>query len=229
MRRALAALLVLAIPSFALAHSAGDTLDLAAKRILLAALPPSDKPADAQAEVPPKAGDMVNNPPYAQWSQFKPGASVTVKEVDTQADGSVAEIVITSKLLSKSKTQVKVQTVVTLGGAGKSSSVAERTQTIEEYPAKVPYEQSQSPNTAGYSVTEGKESIELKGKPVEAEWVESTLTNGDEITVEKVWTTNDVPGGIIKQTMTRTHGAQVVKTSTELVDYHAKLEPKKAH
>jgi hypothetical protein len=28
--------------------------------------------------------------------------------------------------------------------------------------------------------------------------------------------------------MTRTHGTQVVKTSTELVDYHGKMEKKKA-
>jgi hypothetical protein len=229
MRRALAALLVLAAPSFALAQSVTDTLDATAKGILHAALPPGDKPADAQAVAPPKAGDMVNNPPYAHWSQFKPGATVTVKEVDTQADGSVAEIVITSKLISKSKTQVKVETVVTLAGAGGSSSAGERTQTLEEYPAKVRYEQSQSPSTAGYSVTEGKESIQVKGKPVETEWVESTLTNGDEITVEKIWTTNNVPGGIVKQTMTRTHGTQVTKTSTELVDYKAKTESKKAH
>jgi hypothetical protein len=225
MRRALAALLVLAAPSFALAQSVDATLDATAKGLLQAALPPGDKPAEA----PPKAGDMVNNPPYAHWSQFKPGATVTVKEVDTEADGSVAEIVITSKLIAKSRTQVKVETVVTLGGAGSSGSGGERTQTLEEYPAKVRYEQSQSPGTAGYSITEGKESIQFKGKPVETEWLESTLTNGDEITVEKIWTTKDVPGGIVKQTMTRTHGTQVTKTSTDLVDYKAKTESKKAH
>jgi hypothetical protein len=224
MRHSLAALLVLAAPSFALAQSLDSTLDTVATRALHAALPAGDQPAAAQ----PKAGEMVNNPPYEQWAQFKPGASVTVKEIDTQADGTVAEIVITSKLLSKSKKQVKVETVVTLTGAGKASSVAERTSTVEEFPAKVPYEQSQSPTTAGYAVTEGKESLQVKGKPVEAEWVESTLTNGDEITVEKVWTANDVPGGLVKQTMTRTHGTQVVKTSTELVDYHGKMEKKKA-
>lgn len=229
MRRSLVALLVLAAPSIALAQFGTTALGRATRAALHATLPPGDKPAEGQAGAPPKPGEMVNNPPYAQWSQFKPGASVTVKETDTQADGSVFENVITSKLKSKSRDKLEVETVVKPGGVGKASSVAERTRTIEEYPAKVPYELSQSPSTAGYVVAEGKESIEVKGKPVETEWVESTLTTGDETTVEKIWTTNDVPGGIVKQTMTRTHGAQVVRSSTELVDFHAKTESKKAH
>jgi len=226
MRRSLAAVLILAAPSFAFAQTMSGPLDTAAKGAPHVAAPP-DKPADQQPP-PPKAGELVNNPPYAHWSQFKPGASVTVKEVDTLADGTASEIVITSKLLSKSKSRVRVETIVTVGAAGKSSSAVERTQTVEDYPAKVRYEQSQSPNTAGYAVTEGKESVNFKGKPVEAEWVEATATNGDETTVEKVWTAQNVPGGVVKQTMTTTRGAQVVKSSTELIDYHAKLESKKS-
>lgn len=226
MRRSLAAVLILTAPSLALAQTMSGPLDTAAKGAPHVAAPP-DKPADGQPPTP-KAGELVNNPPYAHWSQFKPGASVTVKEVDTLADGTASEIVITSKLLSKSKKKVRVETIVTVGAAGNSSSPVERTQTVEDYPAKVRYEQSQSPNAAGYAVTEGKESVNFKGKPVEAEWVEATATNGDETTVEKVWTAQNVPGGVVKQTMTKTRGAQVIKSSTELVDYHAKLESKKS-
>jgi hypothetical protein len=227
MRRSLAALFIFAAPSFALAQTMSGPLDTTAKGAPHVAAPPADKPADGQP-AQPKAGELVNNPPYAHWSQFKPGASVTVKEVDTLADGSASEIVITSKLLSKSKSKVRVETIVTVAGAGNSSSAVERTQTVEDYPAKIRYEQSQSPNTAGYAVTEGKESVTFKGKAVDAEWVEATATNGDETTVEKVWTARDVPGGVVKETMTKTRGAQVVRSSTELVDYHAKLESKKA-
>ena len=47
--------------------------------ILLAA------PAAARAAEPkPQVGDLVNNPPYAHWSAFKPGTSVTQREVVTE-------------------------------------------------------------------------------------------------------------------------------------------------
>jgi len=227
MRRALAVLLVLALPAVAMAQ-AGDMLNKAAKGALDAVVPPGEKPAGAAAP-PPKPGDMVNNPPYAHWSQFAVGTSVTTKEVVTLGDGSVAEAVVTSKLLSKSKDKLTVETVVTGGGAGKQAGVVEQTKTLTDFPAKVKYEQANTPDVAGYSVTEGKELVDVKGKQVEAEWVEATATNGDETVVEKVWTTKDVPGGIVKQTLTKKKGAQVSSSSElVLVEYMAKPEAKAA-
>jgi hypothetical protein len=226
MRRDLAALLVLFTPSFALADSGRDALDNTVSKALYATVPPGEKPADGTAA--PKPGELVHNPPYAHWSQFKVGASVTVKEVVTQPDGSVGELSITSKLLSKSKEKVKVETTVIAGGAKSASAAFQTTKSVEVFPAMIRYEDSQSPTASGYSVTEGKEVIDIKGKQVEAEWIEASTTSGDETTVEKLWTSKDVPGGIVKQTFTKTRGTQVVRTSTDLVEYHAKLEPKKA-
>jgi hypothetical protein len=67
---------------------------------------------------------------------------------------------------------------------------------VTDFPAKVKFERTHTPPEAGYSVTEGKETVEVKGKMVETEWVEATATNGDETVVEKIWTAGDVPGGI---------------------------------
>jgi hypothetical protein len=209
MRYALAALLVLAAPNAARAQSPNAP--------------------DKSPEPPPKAGDMVNNPPYAHWSQFRVGTSVTVKEVVTLPDGSVGEAVITSKLLSKNKDKLQVETLVTTGGAKSWAATSEKTKTVTEYPAKVRFEQFQSPLSSGYSVSEGKELLEVKGKKVETEWVEATTTMGDETTVEKLWTAKDVPGGIVKRAVTKKKGGEVVQSSTELIEYRAKMEPQAAH
>jgi hypothetical protein len=231
MRRALAVLLVLAAPGVALAQTGGDMLNKAAKGAIDAVIPPGETPPEGAkpAETPPKAGDMVNNPPYAHWSQFAIGTSVTTKEVVTLPDNTTAEAVVTSKLVSKSKEKLTVETVVNAGGAGKQGGAVEQTKTLTDFPAKVKFEQASTPAAAGYSVTEGKELVDVKGKQVEAEWVEATATNGDETVVEKVWTAQDVPGGIVKQTLTKKKGAQVTNSSiTELVEYVAKPEAKKA-
>jgi hypothetical protein len=209
MRHALAALLVLAAPNAARAQAANA---------------PEKSP-----EPPPKAGDMVNNPPYAHWSQFRLGTSVTVKEVVTLPDGSVGEALITSKLISKSKEKLQVETSVTTGGAKSWTAASEKTKTVTEYPAKVRFEQFQSPISSGYSVSEGKETIEVKGKKVETEWIEATTTMGDETTVEKMWTAKDIPGGIVKRSVTKKKGGQVVQSSTELLEYRAKAEQQAAH
>jgi hypothetical protein len=158
MRRDLAALLVLFTPSFALADSGRDALDNTVSKALYATVPPGEKPADGTAA--PKPGELVHNPPYAHWSQFKVGASVTVKEVVTQPDGSVGELSITSKLLSKSKEKVKVETTVIAGGAKSASAAFQTTKSVEVFPAMIRYEDSQSPTASGYSVTEGKEVID---------------------------------------------------------------------
>jgi len=221
MRRAVALLLVLAAPASALAQ-ASDLLNKAAKGAIDAVVPPGDRPADA---APPKPGDLVNNPPYAHWAQFAVGTSVTTKEVVTLGDGSVAEAVVASKLVSKNKDRLTVETTVNAGGAGKQSGAVEQTKTLTDFPARVKYEQTDTPDAAGYSVTEGKELVDVKGKQVETEWTEATASNGDETVIEKIWTAQGIPGGIVKQTLTKKKGAQVASQSElVLVEYLAKPE-----
>jgi hypothetical protein len=162
----------------------------------------------------PKPGDMIANPPYAHWAQFKVGTAVTTKEVVTLADGGIEEVVATATLTAKDKSHVVVETVVAGGAADGKSGAAEETKTVSDFPAQVKFERTHTPPTAGYSVTEGKEVVVVDGKEVEAEWAEATATNGDETVVEKVWTVQDVPGGIVKQTIVKKKGGKVVSQSS---------------
>jgi hypothetical protein len=171
------------------------------------------------AEPKPQPNEMVNNPPYANWSAFKPGTSVTQREVVTLADGTKFEQTITSKLVSRDKNKAVVETTMTEAGASSGSTgMAESTKTVTTYPAKVKMSQVDTPADASVAVTEGVEEVEVKGKKVDSEWVQAVTHDGDEVVTEKMWTARDVPGGLVRRTVTRKKGDTVVSDSTlELV------------
>jgi len=163
----------------------------------------------------PKPDDMVNDPPFANWSMFAPGTSVTQKETVTLPDGSKLEMTKTQKLVAKSADKVTVEmTIATHGDALEESTV-----TTTTYPAKVKMSEVNSPPDVT-SVTEGKEAVDLKGKKVDAEWYEAVTKLGPEVTTDKSWTARDVPGGIIKETIVRKRGDEVLSESLlEVVDW----------
>lgn len=172
------------------------------------------------AESKPKPDEMVNNPPYSHWSAFKRGTTVTQREVVTLPNGGKAQQTIVSKLVTREKSKVVVETTMTEVATGGQSGVAESTKTIATYPAKVKMSQVDSGDDASVSVTEGAEQIDVKGKKVDAEWVEAVTREGDVVVTEKIWTGRDVPGGIIKRTITRKKGDTVQSESLlELVEY----------
>jgi hypothetical protein len=180
--------------------------------LLLLAVPP----ALFAAEPRPKRDEMVNNPPFANWSQFPVGTSVTQRETVTLSDGSKVQQEITSKLVEKSAAKVVVETSMT----DKSGETAEESRSVTTYPAKVKMSQVDTPDSATASITEGKDTLEVKGKKVDAEWVEVVTKSGDQIETQKLWTAREIPGGIIKRTVTRKTGDKIVSQSQlDLVEF----------
>ncbi len=172
------------------------------------------------AESRPKPEEMVNNPPFAHWSSFPKGTTVTQREVVTLADGAKIQHDITFKLLQKSKEKVVIETTVNVTGTGAGTNVVDKQTTVTTYPAKVKMSAVDTPRTAMESITEGTEQVDVKGKKVDAEWVEAVTKSGDETTIDKVWTARDIPGGIIKRTITRKKGDSVTSSSTlEMVEF----------
>jgi len=171
------------------------------------------------AEPKPKADEMVNNPPYAHWSAFKPGTSVTQREVVTLGNGTKLEQKITTKLIKREKDKVVVETTMT-GDALANGKLVESTKTITSFPAKVKMSDVDTSNDASMTVTEGTEDVDVKGKKVSTEWVEAVSKNGDWVVAQKEWTARDVPGGLIKRTISQKRGDTVVSDSVlELVEY----------
>ncbi|HKE11699.1 MAG TPA: hypothetical protein VKE73_09015 [Myxococcota bacterium] len=210
MRFALLALLAFAVAGSALAQQT----------------PAGNQPS--KPATPPKPGDMVTNPAYSHWAAFAVGTSITQKEAVQLADGTILESLMTSKLVKKDKDKLTVETTVVAADAAKRSGAADESKTLSTYPAKVRYEDIHNPDSGGYSVTEGKEVVDVKGKPVEAAWIEASTTNSDGSVTEKDWYAIDIPGGLVKQTVTKKKGSQVTSQSTlEVVEIKSKAEPKK--
>jgi len=176
----------------------------------------------------PKPGDLVTNPTYALWAGFAVGTSVTQKEAVTLADGSIVESLTTARLVSKHPDRLTVETTVAPLDAAKRAGVIDETKTLVIYHSEAPFEEFQTPESAGYSVTKGKEVLEVRGKAMEAEWIEANTSTSDGSVTEKDWYAVEVPGGLVKQTVTKKKGEQITSQSTlELVDMKIKHEAKK--
>jgi hypothetical protein len=156
----------------------------------------------------PNPDDTVNNPPFAHWSAFPVGTTVTQKEIVTLPDARI-EQTFTFKLLQKTADHVVVE--MTRADAATAGSAQETT--VTTYPAKVKRKEVDTPNAALVSLKEGETQIELHGKKIDTEWVEAvTHAAGEEVT-EQVFTARDVPGGLVKQTLTRKRDGKVVAQS----------------
>jgi hypothetical protein len=164
------------------------------------------------------------NPPYKNWSAFGVGASSTLKSVlvdhsgddpntiDTTARPEGAqEQLSTYKMIQKSPEKIVIEQTDTDIEAGSE---------IEHSPAKITYPATIStakPANANVSgVKEGTEDVEVDGKTIKCQWVESTIKIGDETSANKLWWSDSVPGGTVKQVTTKTQGEKVffVRTTT---------------
>ena len=169
------------------------------------------------------ADDLVTNPRYKGWAEFKPGATLTHKEKTRFPAGSpqgkyypegVDERDVTYKLVSVSPDKVVVETVV-LDYELLSQIEAAPTRII--YPAKV-----KRTNVEGarerLKVKEGKEDVEALGKTYKCEWYETTRTTADgEVVTRKRWIAAEVPGGIVKEVTVTKKGDQVIAETTTTV------------
>ena len=169
------------------------------------------------------ADEMVTNPRYKGWADFKPGATVIHKESTRFPAGSpegkyyprgVDEREITYKLVSLTPEKAVVETVV-LDYELLSQVEAAPTRII--YPAKV-----KRANVEGarerLKVKEGKEDVEALGKTYKCEWYETTRTTADgEVVTRKRWIVPEVPGGIVKEVTVTKKGDQVIAETTTTV------------
>lgn len=163
------------------------------------------------------ADETRPNPPYKNWSAFNVGAYATLKSVlidhsnddpntidATARPEGAFEQLSTYKLLSKSPEKVVIE---------QTDTDIEPGAEIEHSPAKITYPATVSAakpaNTGVSGVKEGEEEVEVAGKQVKCHWVESTVKIGEETSSEKLWWSDDVPGGTVKKTTTKKQGDRV--------------------
>jgi hypothetical protein len=167
--------------------------------------------------------ELVTNPRYKGWADFKPGTTVTHKEKSRFPAGSpqgkyypegVDERDVTYKLISVSPEKVVIETVV-LDYELLSQVQAAPTRII--YPAKVKRAHVEGAREQ-LKVKEGKEDIEVLGKTHKCEWYETTrMTSDGEVMTRKRWIAADVPGGILKEVTVTKKGDQVIAETNTIV------------
>src|SRR5262245_18374936 len=164
----------------------------------------------------PGPDEMVDNPPFANWAQFKSGTIVTQKEVVSMPDGRKLEQLITYKLVHMNKERVVVESTVKDTTAGATES----TRTLNTYPARVKMRDVSTETGPDVSVTEGKEELTVKGRKLAVEWVLAVTRSGDDVWTEKMWTAREIPGGIVKQALVHKRGDKLVTESVlEMIDF----------
>lgn len=173
--------------------------------------------------------DSMENPPYKNWASFKVGASVTLKQtiVDKSGDdpsridatarpaGAVVQM-NTYKLILSTPQMVVVEM---------TQSDVEPGSEVEHAPVKVTYAakvdqkfaEGKLPKSKVGGFKEGEEELEVAGKKIKCQWVESEIKAGNETSLARIWTSNEVPGGIVKQTTTKKQGDQVFYETTTVL------------
>jgi hypothetical protein len=176
--------------------------------------------AAAQAE------DKVDSPIYKHWARFRPGAYSVVKDQRT-AKGVKAETTITTTLIEVTPEKVVVELQVpTVGGDEKIEMQPKK----QIYPAKIEKDEArkmEDPKKGDkvgdaevLDVKQGEEEIKVGDKEIKCKWLQTKSKQGDQTTTTEAWTSDKVPGQVVKMVVT-TEGGAAMTSETTLQKYSA--------
>ena len=164
--------------------------------------------------------EMVDNPMYAAWAGFKPGATATVVEKTTYSDDKNPvpdEKVVTYTLLSVAADKVVVRAVVV---EQELLGTVESAPTKHTFPAKLKksYLAVAAPDL---DAMKGEESITWKGKEVKCKTLYGSYKKEGDTVEFKAWINDRVPGGVVKRTRTTKQKDDTITTAVTLQSYQA--------
>jgi hypothetical protein len=169
------------------------------------------------------AQDMVDNPQYKQWAAFKPGTTSKLQSQSVMTAGGqdvTTKAVITSTLKEVTPEKVVIEVAVDMDSNGTKTSIPARKMDI---PAKVAKAATQPASAPGITTTkkgEGDEEIMVAGKKYKAHWVQYLVASDQMESTSKTWTSDEIPGGILKS-VTEMTKPMASKTTMELVEFTA--------
>jgi hypothetical protein len=174
-----------------------------------------DKPAEG----------MVDNPIYKNWAAFHPGATVTLREkvkFPAQSEEGIrypeSTLVkdTTYKLLSVGPQKVVVEVTEAEHGRGSLQ---------ENAPFKITYfahvkKGLGSPKSLYSHHKQEDVEVQAHGKTYKATLVETTHEHGPASRSQRIWISEEIPGGIVKEEKVQKQGNEVVSESTlEILNY----------
>ncbi|MCK4659581.1 MAG: hypothetical protein KAV82_08695 [Phycisphaerae bacterium] len=160
----------------------------------------------------------VDNPQYKHWAQFKPGSYATLKMVAIVA-GTTSNVSMTRTLkeITAEKAVVEIKTIMQVAGQN-----MEQPPTLQPIPAKFTEKElkEQQKQEQEGKIKEGKEEIKVAGKTFKAKWVETEFKQSGMTIKSKTWTSEEVPGQLLR-TASTTEGSVQTKSTGELVKFKA--------
>jgi hypothetical protein len=167
--------------------------------------------------------ELVDNPIYAAWKDFKPGSTSTVLEkttYSTDKSGIPEHKQVTYKLLSVSPEKVVVQAVVF---EDELLGVVESAPTKHHYRAKLKksYLAVAAPDL---NAKKGEESVKWKPaggkeKTIKCKTLTGSYKKESEAVEFKAWMNDSIPGGVVKRTRTTKTRDETVSTTVTLLSY----------
>ena len=151
------------------------------------------------------AQEMVPNPDFANWSKFKKGASTTLKITNT-VGGMTNETVVVTTLVEVGPDKVVLESSATAKVAGKEVKLdpmkqdVPKTIPLPKGAKKEDFSGGKPPGT----FEEGTETITVAGTQYKAKWYRTKVDMAPVKAESKFWTSDDVPGKILKGETTTT-------------------------
>jgi hypothetical protein len=167
-----------------------------------------------------KDDEMVDNPMYTAWANFKPGATATVSEKTTYSGDTNPvpdQKVITYTLLSVSPDKVVVSAVTV---EQEALGTVESAPTKHTYPAKLKksYLTEAAPEL---QAKKGEDTITWKDKEIKCKTLSGSYKKEGEEVEFKFWINESVPGGFVKRTRTLKQKDDTITTTATLQSYSA--------
>lgn len=155
--------------------------------------------------------EKMDNPEYLNWKQFKPGAWVKLETLTTIAGTETRTVTTTTlKKVTDEKAVVSSQTTLFVMGN-------EMKQPAEDKEIPATFDRPEVPagtDEPDLEIEEGEETLTVGGKEIACTWVKSTVKMGGNTIVSKVWSSDAVPGSMVKMESTTGGPMKAVTTMT---------------
>ncbi|HYE21160.1 MAG TPA: hypothetical protein VEA69_22120 [Tepidisphaeraceae bacterium] len=152
----------------------------------------------------------AENPAYKNWAKFKVGSWSKVAG-ESAAAGTTTKTEMTYKLVELTPDKAVVELVTSMDAGGTKMDLPAQKM---EIPAKGPAAGATgAPDAPKPDMKESTEEVEVAGKKVKCKVTEvKTDANGMKMT-SKSWTSEDVPGGLVKM---ESNGEGAMKMSSKM-------------
>ena len=172
------------------------------------------RPTVHSAPVTDSGTHRAENPQYRRWAKFAPGSRAVTRAV-TGSAGNPAVTTTTTTSVLKSKSDAMITVEMTVHTRYHDGNVADNPPNDFAIPRDLvtPMPEPVPPHESGTEV------VTIAGRKLNCAWRVTTSSNEAGQVVIKTWTSDEVPGNLVKSVLTTPAIGKT--TTTELVEFTA--------